>query len=351
MAGLVLKDISKSYGGVKVLDGISLTLEDGELMVLLGPSGCGKSTLLRIIAGLEDPDAGEIIINNRRADNLRPSKRDVALVFQNYALYPHMSVEKNLAFPLKVARMPKKERWDRIAEVANMLGLTDYLNMRPAQLSGGQRQRVALGRAVVREPSIFLLDEPLSNLDADLRSRMRKEIVRIQRSVERPMIHVTHDQTEALTMADRIALLVDGKILQVGTPEELYTHPTNRFVAEFIGQPKINFVDAVLENGYTVPLNIQWPPGVELSDFTVMIGIRPDAIEITNNGEFSAEVMNCEYMGDHYIATLSFEGRSISATRITQPLPAGKKIRFSVDKSTLLFFDSLTHNRVVLHSR
>jgi ABC-type sugar transport system ATPase subunit len=152
-------------------------------------------------------------------------------------------------------------------------------------------------------------------------------------------------------MADRIALLVDGKILQVGTPEELYTHPTNRFVAEFIGQPKINFVDAVLENGYTVPLNIQWPPGVELSDFTVMIGIRPDAIEITNNGEFSAEVMNCEYMGDHYIATLSFEGRSISATRITQPLPAGKKIRFSVDKSTLLFFDSLTHNRVVLHSR
>ena len=351
MAGLVLKDISKSYGGVKVLDGISLTLEDGELMVLLGPSGCGKSTLLRIIAGLEDPDAGEIIINNRRADNLRPSKRDVALVFQNYALYPHMSVERNLAFPLKVARMPKKERWDRIAEVANMLGLTDYLNMRPAQLSGGQRQRVALGRAVVREPSIFLLDEPLSNLDADLRSRMRKEIVRIQRSVERPMIHVTHDQTEALTMADRIALLVDGKILQVGTPEELYTHPTNRFVAEFIGQPKINFVDAVLENGYTVPLNIQWPPGVELSDFTVMIGIRPDAIEITNNGEFSAEVVNCEYMGDHYIATLSFEGRLISATRITQPLPTGKKVRFSVDKSALLFFDSLTQNRVVLRSR
>lgn len=351
MAGLTLTNISKSFDGNRVLDNISLELAEGELLVLLGPSGCGKSTLLRIIAGLESADSGEIYIRGKRVERLRPRHRNVALVFQNYSLYPHMTVAANLAFPLKVAHMSKAQIQERVQEVADLLGLGDRLDDRPGQLSGGQRQRVALGRAIIRDPSLFLLDEPLSNLDADLRVKMRKEIVRLQKQLQRTMVHVTHDQTEALTMADRIALLHEGRILQVGTPEELYKSPTNRFVAEFIGHPKINFVEAVLQNGYTVPLGIQWPPGVELTDFTVMVGIRPDAIEIAGDGEFPAQVTACEYMGDHYDATLSFKDQPLMVSNIHTPLTVGQTVKFSVNKSDLLFFDSVTQNRVILQSR
>ena len=221
MAGLTLKNISKSFGALKVLDDISLELADGELLVLLGPSGCGKSTLLRLIAGLESSDEGEIYLNDKRIDHLLPKKREVAMVFQNYALYPHMTVFKNLAFPLKVSGVSREEISERVEKVAAMLGLGEKLGDKPGQLSGGQRQRVALGRAIIRKPSIFLLDEPLSNLDADLRARMRLEIVKLQKEIKTTAIHVTHDQAEALTMADRIALLNEGKLLQVGTPEEL----------------------------------------------------------------------------------------------------------------------------------
>ena len=352
MAGLILRNISKTFGNLKVLDDVSLELDGGELLVLLGPSGCGKSTLLRIIAGLEEADSGQVYITDRRVDNLQPRHRNVALVFQNYSLYPHMTVAANLAFPLKVSGVPRAERQERVAAVAEMLGLAGRLNDRPAQLSGGQRQRVALGRAIIRKPTIFLLDEPLSNLDSDLRVKMRQEIVRLQKRLERTMVHVTHDQSEALTMADRIALLHNGRLQQVGTPEELYREPRNRTVAEFIGQPKINMIEAVLYEGLTRPFGINWPPGMEMSDFKVVIGIRPDAIIPASDGEFLAEVTSCEYLGETYQATLLFqEEYNLTVSGLRQALKVGQPIKFSVDKENVLFFDTVTEERVVLQWR
>jgi len=278
MAGLVLKDVSKAFDGTPVLKDITLELAEGELLVLLGPSGCGKSTLLRIIAGLEEADHGEIFINGRRVDRLRPRERDVALVFQNYSLYPHMSVEKNLAFPLRVAGVKKEETARRVREVAAMLGLEERLKDRPGQLSGGQRQRVALGRAIIREPSLFLLDEPLSNLDAELRVRMRREIVALQRRLNKTTVHVTHDQSEALTMADRIALLNGGRLEQLGTPEDLYERPSGRFAAEFIGSPRINMIEAVITENRIAPFGTVCPrlAAQQLSTGSLLIGLRPE---------------------------------------------------------------------------
>ena len=234
MPSLSLRAVTKTYGAATVLDNISLDLSPGELLVLLGPSGCGKTTLLRLIAGLEQANGGEIHLGERRIDRLRPRDRRVAMVFQNYALYPHMSVEKNIGFPLTVSGLSGSETKARVTETASMLGLADRLKDKPGRLSGGQRQRVALGRAIVRKPDLFLLDEPLSNLDADLRARMRLEIVRIQKQLEVTTVYVTHDQTEALTMADRIAILHNGRIIQTGTPEDLYCDPAQLFVAEYL---------------------------------------------------------------------------------------------------------------------
>jgi multiple sugar transport system ATP-binding protein len=353
MAGLTVTDISKSFGGVKVLDRVSLELAEGELLVLLGSSGCGKSTLLRIIAGLEEPDSGEVAIGGKRVDQLRPKDRNVALVFQNYSLYPHMSVEKNLGFPLKVAGTPKEEIASRVKEIAGMIGLGDRLNDRPAQLSGGQRQRVALGRAIIRKPSIFLLDEPLSNLDADLRVRMRQEIVKLQREVGVAMIHVTHDQTEALTMADRVAMLHQGRVEQIGTPEELYRSPATLNVAQFVGQPKINIVASQLENDRLFPL------GIALGDLepivadqvrklgTVLIGIRPEAVEISPEGVLAGEVTACEYMGDHYVLELKYRDITLTATTVASPETAvGKSVRFGVKNRDILCFEKEIGRRI-----
>ncbi len=357
MSGLVLNKISKTFKSLKVLDNISLELGDDELLVLLGPSGCGKSTLLRIIAGLETADDGEVFIADRRVDKLRPRDRRVALVFQNYSLYPHMTVEKNLAFPLKAAGMKKGEIKSRITSVAAMLGLDERLNDKPSQLSGGQRQRVALGRAIVKKPSIFLLDEPLSNLDADLRIRMRQEIVRLQKELKVAMVHVTHDQEEALTMGDRIALLHEGKIQQLGTPEELYKKPANRFVAEFVGQPKINIIETVLDKGRLFPFGISWAENRQVTDegrgggYTsggVLIGLRPEVIVPAGDGEYAATVVSCEYMGDHYVAHLHFKQQLLCATNLKAPLENGQTIRFSFPLKELLFFDSATGLRINL---
>lgn len=353
MAGLTVTDISKSFGNVKVLDRVSLELAEGELLVLLGSSGCGKSTLLRIIAGLEEADSGEVAIGGKRVDQLRPKDRNVALVFQNYSLYPHMSVEKNLGFPLKVAGTPKKEIESRVNEIAGMIGLGDRLNDRPAQLSGGQRQRVALGRAIIRKPSIFLLDEPLSNLDADLRVRMRQEIVKLQREVGVAMIHVTHDQTEALTMADRVAMLHQGRVEQIGTPEELYKSPATLNVAQFVGQPKINIVPSQLENDRLLPLGIalgDLEPGVAAQVRklgTVLVGIRPEAVEISPEGVLAGEVTACEYMGDHYVLELKYRDTSLTATTVASPETAvGKSVRFGVRGKSLLCFEGSAGTRI-----
>ena len=341
MAGLSLKEVSKSFGTSVVLDRVSLELAEGELLVVLGPSGCGKSTLLRLISGLESCDTGEIYVNDRRVDQLRPRERNVALVFQNYSLYPHMSVAKNLAFPLEVAKVPKSEITHRVQKTAEMLGLADRLKDKPGQLSGGQRQRVALGRAIIREPAIFLLDEPLSNLDAELRMRMRQEIVKLQRELGKTMIHVTHDQTEALTMADRIALLDRGKLVQLGTPEELYKTPATGFVASFIGQPKINLIDIAVINGRTTPFDIETGANGKF-----LLGIRPEAICIEPGGTYEGTVESVEYLGDQYIAQVAYEDLVLTVSQMTAEPAIGARVRFSFTREDLLWFDAQTGSRV-----
>lgn len=348
MSSLTLKNICKSFGDLKVIDNISLELADGELLVLLGSSGCGKSTLLRLIAGLEQPDEGEIYLGSRRIDQCRPKDRELAMVFQNYSLYPHMTVEKNLSFPLRVAGVKKSQIKKLVEETAAMLGLSDKLKSRPAELSGGQRQRVALGRAVIRHLSLFLLDEPLSNLDADMRARMRAEIVRLQRDLKITTIHVTHDQAEALTMADRVALLDRGKIIQVGTARELYDNPNSLFVATFLGHPPINRVVARVERNLLIPFGLSLlNDSLPASTKEVVVGLRPEAVRIETRGDFTAKVVTCEYMGDQYVVTLLFMNQPVVVSGVTDPIETGSDVRFGFDQRRLLFFDPATGKRIV----
>lgn len=258
MASVNLSNISKSYGDTKIIEGLDLDIKDNEFLVLVGPSGCGKSTLLRMIAGLEDVTDGELSIGDRVVNTLEPKDRNIAMVFQNYALYPHMNVYKNISFGLRARKMPKDEIDAKVREAAEILELTDLLERKPAELSGGQRQRVSMGRAIVRDPDVFLFDEPLSNLDAKLRSSMRLEIKKLHETVKKTIIYVTHDQVEAMTLADRVVILKDGEIQQIGTPMEVYKKPANKFVASFIGSPEMNFM--------------------EYPDFS--LGIRPEDIYI-----------------------------------------------------------------------
>jgi len=324
--GVILKNISKAFDGTTVVDDVSLKIDSNELLVLLGPSGCGKSTLLRLITGLEQQDEGEISINNRIVDKLRAKDRDVALVFQNYSLFPHMTVKDNLAFPLKVAGVAKSDIKLRVEDLAKTLGLADRLTDRPGQLSGGQRQRVALGRAIIRRPALFLLDEPLSNLDAKLRTQMRVEIVQIQRKASRTMIYVTHDQSEALSMGDRIAIMNEGKIIQCGPPEELYANPQNLFVAQFLGQPRISIVEGVVEERQLRPF------GVDMSGFLpetgnrrVLIGIRPETVNIDPASPMRGTVIRCEYLGDQYIAVLQVDSTRLTASKLSSPVESGQQ--------------------------
>ena len=285
MAEIVLDRVSKVFGGsVKAVDDVSLRIEDGEFMVLVGPSGCGKSTLLRMIAGLEDVDTGAISIGGREVTDLQPRDRDIAMVFQSYALYPHMSVRQNLGYGLRVRRMPKAEIRARVDEIAALLGLTDLLERKPAQLSGGQRQRVAMGRAIVRQPQAFLMDEPLSNLDAKLRVGMRASLAQLHQQLGVTTVYVTHDQVEAMTLGQRVAVMRDGLILQVDTPQVLYEQPRDLFVAGFIGSPAMNLVEATIADGdvrlgqLTVKLDpSRRPKGLESGP--VILGIRPETFE------------------------------------------------------------------------
>ena len=284
MARIVLDDVRKRYGTVEAIKGVSLDIADGELIVLVGPSGCGKSTLLRMIAGLERITSGQILIGDRIVNDLEPSERDIAMVFQNYALYPHMTVRQNLAYGLRNRRMPKDEIDRRIADAARALEIEPFLERKPRQLSGGQRQRVAMGRAIVREPAAFLFDEPLSNLDAKLRVQMRVEIKRLQRSLGTTSVYVTHDQMEAMTLADRLVVLNGGIVEQVGTPIDLYEKPATTFVATFIGSPSMNLLPNQPGGGWTSP-DVATPPG------TATIGIRPEDLDIGESGSgFQARV-------------------------------------------------------------
>ena len=275
MAGLKLQNVVKRFGQTQVLHGVSLQIDDGEFVVFVGPSGCGKTTLLRIIAGLEEASEGEVWIGNRQVNELDPASRGVAMVFQTYALYPHMSVEENMGFGLRMAKRPKHEIKERVARAAEILHLTPYLKRRPKELSGGQRQRVAIGRAIVREPEIFLFDEPLSNLDAELRVQMRIELSKLHGELQTTMIYVTHDQVEAMTLADKIIVLNGGKIEQIGQPRDLYQRPANLFVAGFIGAPRMNFLKVRAEDTSAATVVISGP------DFPR----RPLSLEKTTSAE------------------------------------------------------------------
>lgn len=317
MTEIKLKQVRKSYGTVKVLQGIDLTVGAGEFCVFVGPSGCGKSTLLRIIAGLDDVSSGTIEIDGEKVNNLSASSRGLAMVFQSYALYPHMSVYKNMAFGLENSKMPKPEIDRRVREAAELLQITDYLDRKPKALSGGQRQRVAIGRAIVREPKAFLLDEPLSNLDAELRVTMRKELAALHAKIGDTMIYVTHDQTEAMTLADKIVVLQSGRIEQTGAPLDIYNNPQNVFVAGFIGSPRMNLIEATANQGadgwtLTAP-NISVPiPNVDglANGAHCTVGIRPEHVSIATegSGHTKAQVAFAEQLGGETYLYCDVEG-------------------------------------------
>ncbi len=308
MATIELKDVRKVYGtNIEAIKGVSLDIADGEMIVLVGPSGCGKSTLLRMVAGLESITSGDVTIAGRRVNTLEPSERDIAMVFQNYALYPHMTVRQNLAYGLKNRNTPKDEIDRRITEAARALEIEQFLERKPRQLSGGQRQRVAMGRAIVRKPSAFLFDEPLSNLDAKLRVQMRVEIRRLQRSLETTSIYVTHDQMEAMTLADRLVVLNAGRIEQVGTPIELYEKPATTFVATFIGSPSMNLMKPAGGHG----AGVNWPSNV------ATIGVRPEDLVIadasSSNGlRIKVQVIAVELVGaESYVHGATEDGSTV----------------------------------------
>ncbi len=307
MAELSLKDIRKSFGAVNIIKGIDLDIADKEFCVFVGPSGCGKSTLLRLIAGLEEISSGDLSIDGERVNNVPPDERGLAMVFQTYALYPHMSVRDNMDFALRLAGVGKAEREAKVAAVAKLLQLDQLLDRRPKQLSGGQRQRVAIGRAMVRQPRVFLFDEPLSNLDAALRVQMRIELARLHEELGVTMVYVTHDQVEAMTLADKIVVLRDGVIEQVGTPLDLYHHPRNRFVAGFIGSPTMNFVEVTARGSSEAGISVELPGGAAVTvpvssggnppGDKLTLGIRPEHLSRADSGQLSGEVMVVERLG------------------------------------------------------
>jgi multiple sugar transport system ATP-binding protein len=360
MSGVAFEGVSKHFDGVVAVDDLTLQIADREFLVLLGPSGCGKSTALRMIAGLEDPTSGTIRIGTRVVNDLEPKDRDVAMVFQSYALYPHMTVRANIEFPLKSRRVDKPERQQLVVDAAASLGLTELLDRKPAQLSGGQRQRVALARAIVRRPQAFLMDEPLSNLDAKLRVQTRAELIELQRRLQATVIYVTHDQVEAMTMGDRIAILEDGRLQQVGPPQDVYAQPANLFVARFIGTPPMNTVRgpvrrdgeglAVSLAGGVVPLpeavaHAVAARGVE----EVIVGVRPEHLIIEPDGVVRAIVTVIESLGHerHVICRLDDGQMVIARQPSDEPAPAESEvIGLAADPVNLHVFDAESGMRI-----
>ncbi|WP_419853666.1 ABC transporter ATP-binding protein [Candidatus Poriferisodalis sp.] len=386
MATVTLNELSKVYpNGFEAVTDLSLTLDDGEFLVLVGPSGCGKSTALRMIAGLEKITRGDLYVGDRRLNDVEPKDRDIAMVFQNYALYPQMTVAENIGFPLKLRKVRKAERNEQVRNAARVLELTDYLDRKPAQLSGGQRQRVAMGRAIVRRPELFLMDEPLSNLDAKLRVQMRADIAGIQREFGVTTFYVTHDQVEAMTMGDRVAVIKDGVLQQVDSPEDLYAHPANAFVAAFIGSPSMNLYEATLRRGddpggncqidlgdqcLAVPADVvaARPALAKYLDQPVVIGFRPEhledaavATEHPDNQRLDAVVDVREALGAETLVHFNLNAQGVESGdpdaldemrdtgRCTARFAAetrarvGDQIRVNVDVQNLHFFDRQSH--------
>ena len=352
MARVEYENVSKRFPTQEraAIDDFTLDITDGELLVLLGPSGCGKTTALRILAGLEYPDSGDIRIDGKSVVGLEPKDRDVALVFQSYALYPHMSAKDNIRYPLRIKHMNEAERERRVGQVAEMLSLTSLLERRPARLSGGEQQRVALARAIVRQPRVFLMDEPLSNLDAKLRTHTRTELKALQRQLGTTTVFVTHDQAEAMTLADRIAVMDLGRLLQLGTPDDLYLRPVNLFVAQFIGSPPMNILAAevrdgvlVAEGGWRIPL----PRGVAVQ--TVSVGIRPEGIELDEASAEAqvGEVLVSEPLGSETIVDVKV-GRALVKVRAApqvRPEP-GTRVHLRVDPRAVRLFDTASGSAI-----
>jgi multiple sugar transport system ATP-binding protein len=345
MAEIELQGLIKDYGRIRAVHGIDLTIADGEFVVLVGPSGCGKSTTLRMIAGLEDISSGRLLIGGEMVNQREPKQRNIAMVFQNYAIYPHMTVGQNIGFGLYTAKLPKAEKQKRIEHASRILGLETLLDRRPAALSGGQRQRVAIGRAMVRDPVAFLFDEPLSNLDAQLRGQMRIEIKRLHQRLGTTVVYVTHDQIEAMTMADRIVVMRDGHILQVGTPTELYENPVDVFTARFIGSPSMNLLPGAVEGGRLTIEGAAWSGGSVPGDGSVQVGVRPHDLEVTDAAipglSATGTVGAVEPLGAETLVHVELGDRTIVATapgRLVPPI--GSPITVAAPVGSLHIFDA-----------
>ena len=344
MTGVTLQRVVKRYGETQVIHGVDLEVADGEFCVFVGPSGCGKSTLLRMVAGLEETTQGTIHIGARDVTRVDPAERGVAMVFQTYALYPHMTVEQNMGFGLRMNGHPRAEIRDKVAEASRILKLGDYLKRRPKALSGGQRQRVAIGRAIVRGPEVFLFDEPLSNLDAELRVEMRVEIARLHGEIGATMIYVTHDQVEAMTLADKIVVLRAGRIEQAGRPMDLYRDPDNRFVAGFIGSPAMNFAEGRVERGAVLapglsrePLRV--PAALPAEGAGVAVGVRPQHLGLDPAGDTHAVEMTESLGGVSYVHLVGPDGTRLTAElREADPLPQGARVGIRLDAGRLMAF-------------
>jgi multiple sugar transport system ATP-binding protein len=353
MASVAIRDVKKAFGATSVIHGVDISIRDGEFVVLVGPSGCGKSTLLRMIAGLENITAGEIRIGDRVVNNVPPKERDVAMVFQNYALYPHMTVAANMAFSMKLRGAPQSEIEERVNRAATILGLSQLLGRYPRQLSGGQRQRVAMGRAIVRDPQVFLFDEPLSNLDAKLRVQMRTEIKELHQRLKTTTIYVTHDQIEAMTMADKIVVMHDGRVEQIGAPLELYDRPDNLFVAGFIGSPAMNMIKGRIRVNGTA--SFEGPTGVTFSlaaagsgndGRPAVYGVRPEHFSLSEDGA-EAEVQVIEPTGSELQVVAKLGGEDIIAVfRERHQFKPGEKIRLKPDPRLVHLFDETTGKRL-----
>ena len=363
MANLKINDINKNFGSTEVLKGINLDINDGDFLVLLGPSGCGKSTLLNTIAGLETSNSGDILIDDYRVNDMEPSDRDIALVFQSYALYPAMTVKKNVTFGLEQRKTPKDKIEESLNRVSSLLKINELLERKPSQLSGGQRQRVAMGRALVRDPKVFLFDEPLSNLDAKLRVEMRREIKKLHQNLKTTVVYVTHDQTEAMSLGTNIAIMNHGVIQQCDTPKNIYNTPSNIFVADFIGSPSMNLIKGKLinqngelffasNNQTKIPLNkYNFRNKINEDKKEITLGIRPEHIYIeknaSNNFEIKVKSELSEYIGHEQIITFDFSGQQLLGKfSSTIDIDINKEFKLNIDINQLSVFDTLTEERI-----
>ena len=347
MAEIRLKGLSKRWGTAVGVETIDLDIADGEFLVLLGPSGCGKTTTMRMIAGLEEASAGDIFIDDKRINDLDPKDRDIAMVFQSYGLYPTMTVYENIRFPLKMRGVPETEHHDRVMRAANTVELADYLARKPAALSGGQRQRVALARAIVRKPKVFLMDEPLSNLDAKLRVSTRAQIKNLHHELRTTTIYVTHDQIEAMTLADRVVVMNKGAVQQVGSPRDIYDRPANIFVASFIGNPAMNLIEGRLQGGRFVADNVAIDGFAGVADGPVTLGFRAEDAAVAASGEISAAVYSMELLGDSSMVTLQAGGALVAIKAAKDfEVAIGTKLSASVPARICHLFDTATGRRI-----